>query len=75
MLNIPLMSKQDDIIKQMNIELETLQKNIEQLSNLTKESATQFQTIKKFGIQQSSFFMSAHNVFQQMNDEREHNSK
>lgn len=58
-------------IGEMNQQLAILQQNMGTLAKLSQESAKQFELIKKFGIQQASFFMSSHSVFQQINEERE----
>lgn len=64
------MSKQHKI-EEMNEQLAILQRQMATFAKLSQESAQQFELLKKFGIQQSSFFMSSHAVFQKLNEERE----
>ncbi|KAG0682887.1 hypothetical protein C6P40_001799 [Pichia californica] len=58
-------------IEELNLQLEILQQQMATFAKLSQESAQQFELIKKFGIQQSSFFMSSHAVFQKMNEDYE----
>lgn len=64
------MSKQHKI-DEINLQLEILQQQMLTLTKLSKESSQQFESIKKFGIQQSSFFMSSHAIFQKLTEENE----
>lgn len=64
------MSKEQTIGK-MNEQLARLQQQMATFAKLSQESAQQFELLKRFGIQQSSFFMSSHAVFQKLNEERE----
>lgn len=64
------MSRQHKI-EEINLQLEILQQQISTFTKLSKESSQQFELIKKFGIQQSSFFMSSHAIFQKLNEENE----
>lgn len=61
----------EEKIETLNIELQKLNDEMETLAKLINESSTQFGNIKKFGMQQASFFMSAHAVFQKLNEENE----
>lgn len=61
----------DEKIEMMNEEMRILAEQTETFAKLVKESSVQFENIKKFGIKQTSFFMSAHEVFQKMNEENE----
>ena len=64
------MSKEQKI-GEMNEQLARLQQQMATFAKLSQESAQQFELLKRFGIQQSSFFMSSHAVFQKLNEERE----
>ncbi len=46
-----------------------------EFAKLTKEATQQYEHIKQFGLQQTSFFMSAHTVFQKLNEEKELHNK
>lgn len=70
----PAMSKEQKI-GEMNQQLVRLQQQMATFAKLSQESAQQFELLKRFGIQQSSFFMSSHSVFQRLNEEREGGSR
>lgn len=61
----------EDKIDAVNEQLRKLNNQMSTLASLIQESTTQFDKIKQFGIHQTSFFMSAHEVFQNINEERE----
>ncbi len=58
-------------IQSLNAELQTLDRQMAEFAKLTKEATLQYEHIKQFGLQQTSFFMSAHTVFQKLNEEKE----
>lgn len=65
------MSTRNDKLDEMNNQLHILQQQLVDFTNLSKQSVQQFESIKKFGVQQSSFFISSHSVFQKINEEKE----
>jgi hypothetical protein len=65
------MSTREEKICEVNKQLAILEQEMNVLSKLTQESTQQFAKIKKFGIQQTSFFISAHAVFQKLNEDKE----
>lgn len=66
----------EEKLELINIELVKFNNQINTFNKLLKTSNNQFNMIKNFGIQQSTLLSSAHNVFQnlnQQNEERENN--
>lgn len=55
----------------INIELAKLNNQITSFNKLLNTSNNQFSMIKNFGIQQSTFLSSSHNVFQTLNQQKE----
>lgn len=68
---IDYMSSRGEKIQAMNNELQKLEQQLHTFARLTEESTQQFAMIKKVGIQQASFFMSSHSVFQNLNESKE----
>lgn len=58
-------------IEQLNEQLEILKNQMYTLNRLSKDTSQQFESVKKLGISQATFFMSSHAVFQAINEEKE----
>lgn len=65
-------SARQQLILQMNSQLEELQHNLYEMSELSARTAELGADTDKFLHSQASFFMSANFIFQQINEHKEH---
>lgn len=64
-------NERQEHIKEMNEELEKLQNNLYTMSKLSRQTAKQYDFMQQLGLSQASFFMSAHSIFQALNESNE----